>query len=266
MHVAEKTLAAIFAPYAAGPVQDEVMDENAADLDMGRHQIMVVDVEKIMAHKRNYRAHPPDQIEHLCQSIMERGIYRNIVIASDGTILVGHGVVAACKKLGIKRIQALKIPVGPDDIKAKKLMAADNEIGHLAQVDDRALSDLLKEILDAEGLMGTGYDEKMLANLIYVTRPESEINSINEAAEWAGMPEYQDGEEYIKLIMIFATEETRKEFLDKNGITVFGRKDGKTWIAKWPNDPKDDLQSLRFTKSEAEQAVDAAIEMEGKTA
>lgn len=263
VHIAEKTLEALFAPYAAGPVEDEVMDEAAVDSDMGRHQVMVVDVDKIMAHKGNYRSHPPDQIEHLTQSIMERGIYRNIVIANDGTILVGHGVVEACKKLGIKRIQALKLPVGPDDIKAKKLMAADNEISRLANVDDRALTELLKEILDAEGLMGTGYDEKMLANLIYVTRPESEITGKNEAAEWTGMPEYENGEDYIKLIMIFATEDSRKEFLDKNGITVFGRKDGKTWSAKWPNEQKDDLQSLRFTKSEAETTVDKAIVEEG---
>ena len=60
-----------------------------------------IDIETLIPHPRNYKKHPDDQIKHLCESINENGIFRPIVIAEDNTILAGHGVVLACKKLNV---------------------------------------------------------------------------------------------------------------------------------------------------------------------
>jgi ParB family chromosome partitioning protein len=92
-----------------------------------------VDIELLKPHPRNYRHHPPDQIEHLKASLREHGVYRNVVAARDWTILAGHGLVLAAKELGWKAISTAKLDIKPDSPRALKILAGDNEIAHLAE-------------------------------------------------------------------------------------------------------------------------------------
>jgi ParB-like chromosome segregation protein Spo0J len=62
-----------------------------------QEDIQLVDINLIKPHPKNYKKHPQDQLEHICKSIRENGIYRNILIANDNIILAGHGVYEACK-------------------------------------------------------------------------------------------------------------------------------------------------------------------------
>lgn len=217
-----------------------------------------VDIAKIKPHARNYRSHPDDEIEHIMESIRANGVYRNIVIASDGTILAGHGVVEAARQLGITSIPAHRTEYGPDDPRALKLLVSDNEISHLAEDDDRALTELLKELKDADiDLLGTGYDDMMLANLVMVTRPASEIEDLDEAAQWLGMPEYDlQGDERLQIIVNFASEEDRKEFcrilgLEVSKIHTKGH-DKSIW---WPVRGDHDTKSIRFTSGSSKEDI-----------
>lgn len=128
-------------------------------------------LEDLKPHPKNYREHPEDQIEHLIQSIKEHGLYRNVVIAKDGTILAGHGVVKAVTKMGMDSIPVIRMNVAPNSPAALKVLAGDNEIGRLGEVDDRMFTEILKEIRDTDvtGLLGTGFDDMMLADLLKVT-------------------------------------------------------------------------------------------------
>jgi hypothetical protein len=200
-------------------------------------------------HPRNYRAHPDDQIEHLAESLKEHGQYRNIVIARDGTILAGHGVVQAAQSLGLTELDAVRLDLSPDEPRALKLLAADNTLGHLAEQDDRALSELLKEIgaTDPMGLLGTGFDEAMLANLLFVTRPRSEIRDFDEAAHWAGMPEYEAPQEDWPLTVRFRTRANRDAFEELTGLHPAGN----AKMSWWPSESADDLRSLRFEQASA---------------
>lgn len=170
--------------------------------------------DQLKPHPRNYRDHPQDQIDHLIQSIKENGFYRNVVVANDNTILAGHGVVKAAKTMGLKSVPVIRLPIAPDHPKALKVLAGDNGIGHLAEQDDRQLTELLKEIkqIDVDGLMGTGFDDKMLANLVYVTRPKSEINSFDEASHWVGMPDFENAPRAMQVMVNFKTPEDRAAF------------------------------------------------------
>jgi hypothetical protein len=196
-------------------------------------------------HPRNYRTHPPDQLEHIVESLRQNYFYRNVVVARDGTILAGHGVVEAAAQLGLDEVPVVRLDLDPEDPKALKVLAGDNGIGHLAEEDDRALTELLREIkeIDADGLLGTGYDELMLANLVMVTRPESEIRDFNAAAHWVGMPEYQEGEKTVKIVVSFRNAEDRAAFLRKLDVEA-GPTIKSIW---WPPKPKDDLASLHFS-------------------
>jgi len=138
-----------------------------------------VPIDEVRPNPENYREHPDDQIEHLIASQEQFGVYRNVVLAKDGTILAGHGVVEA----------AVRLDIDPDSVEARKLMVVDNEVSRLAFSDDRALSELLREIMhnDEKSLLGTGFDENALAALVMVTRPKDEIEDIDEAREWVGV-------------------------------------------------------------------------------
>ena len=204
---------------------------------------------ELKPHPRNYRKHPEDQLEHLCESIRANGVYRNIAIARDSTILAGHGVAKACAKLGMATIPVLRLDLDPDDPKALKLLAGDNEISNLAVIDDRLLTELLKEIrdVDIDGLIGTGLDDAMLANLIMVSRPKSEIEGIDEASEWVGMPEFDTADKRIQLIVTFKNEEDREQFSEQCGAELMVRKEGRlVWSGRWPPTGRRDLSSSKF--------------------
>jgi ParB family chromosome partitioning protein len=97
-------------------------------------------LEDLKEHPRNYRVHPQDQIDHIKASIQEHGVYRNVVVARDNTILAGHGVVKALRQLGVVAGPVAVMDLDPNDPRALKLLAGDNEVEHLAEQDDRVLT------------------------------------------------------------------------------------------------------------------------------
>lgn len=228
------------------PVKKEIPMKESANFKSEN-----VKINTLKPHPRNYRNHPDDQLTHIIESIKTNGFYRNIVVASDDIILAGHGVVLAAKKMGIEEVPIVRVKFNSNDPKALKLLTGDNEISKLGEVDDRLLTELLKEIkdVDSEGLLGTGYDEKMLANLLFITRPEGEIKSFDEAAEWVGMPEYQPENENYTIHVQLEDEKARDEFLKFVGVKTITKtlRNGKYMSFWWPDKERNDRSSLRFT-------------------
>jgi hypothetical protein len=214
---------------------------------MSQYQSEQISIEDIKPHPRNYREHSDDQLEHLISSIEQHGFYRNIVISKDNFILAGHGVVQASRRMGLEQLPVVRIGANHDEPQAIKVLTGDNEIGRLAGVDDRMLSELLKEVkeYDTVGLMGTGYDGMMLANLVMVTRPSGEIKDINEAAEWVGMPDYTPKDEEIKVIVSFRNEADRLDFVQSTGLDE-GKEGSKTWSSWYPPKEMEDLKSVKY--------------------
>lgn len=204
----------------------------------------IADLQK---HPRNYKRHPPDQLEHIRASINENGFYKNIVVARDNTILAGHGVVLASEEMGREFVPGYELDLDPFEPAALKILAGDNEIQRLSEVDDRALTEMLKELKDAPGagLMGTGFDENMLAALLYVTRPASEVQSFNEAAEWVGLPEYEQGSDPVQLVINFRSPADRERFVESINLEI-KKRETKTFSTWWPWKEDNDTSSVRF--------------------
>lgn len=222
-------------------------EENAEDV--GQYPSVMVAISSLRPHPRNYQKHPPDQIAHLVESIKEHGQYRNVVISRDGTILAGHGVVQAMQEMGRTAVSAIRLEIESTSAQALKILTSDNEISHLAERDDRLLSELLKEVkeYDLSGLIGTGFDDQMLANLVYVTRPASEIATVDEAAHWVGMPEYVPEPEPLKMVISFRTLDDRAKLFSQLGLDHSDKHTISTW---WPVRERRDMASVRFeTKS-----------------
>lgn len=171
----------------------------------------LVQIDSIKPHPRNYRKHPEDQLKHIVKSIQENGFYRNIVISQDDYILAGHGVVLAAKSMGITEVPVIRIDLNHLDERAIKIMTGDNEIAHLGQADDRLLAELLKQVQENSDLLGTGYNEEMLSNLIFLTRKPDETDP---NAEWQGMPEYnnENKNSWKALVVHFDNEQDMEAF------------------------------------------------------
>lgn len=199
----------------------------------------------LKAHPRNYRIHTDEQLLHIIKSLEENGFYRNIIIAKDNTILAGHGVIEAAKKMGKKTAPCFRVPFGSDSPEAMKVLIGDNEMGHLAEINDRFLTDMLKELKISDMLLGTGYDDMMLAGRLFTTRTEKEIADFNAAKEWAGMPDYEEESEEIKLIVNFRTDAARTKFIEKTGIEV-SKITRMTKIAWYPAKERNDISSVKF--------------------
>ena len=211
--------------------------------------IETVTIASLKDHPKNYREHPDDQLAHLQESLREHGFYRNIVVARDSTILAGHGMVKAAKRSGLVSVPVIRLDVDPADPRALKVLIGDNEIEHLAEQNDRLLIDLLKQIKDADpdGLLGTGYDSMMLANLLLVTRTRSEIEDFDEAAAWVGLPEYEGAKPpYMRVAVSFRTREAAEAFFSKLEAEM-PEEGGVSSKSMWyPPEEGMDRKSIRF--------------------
>jgi ParB-like chromosome segregation protein Spo0J len=210
-------------------------------------RVETVELAKLKPHPRNFLKHPADQLEHLIQSIKEHGYYRNIVCARDNTVLAGHGVVEAVRKLGWLTVPVIRLDLDPLEPRALKVLTGDNTTRNLAIVDDRALTNLLREVKDValEGLLGTGFDEMMLANLTFATRTRDEIHGRDDAKEWVGMPSYEQQE--LRVITLhFRNREDRERCGKLLGLPL-GETDetvkNRFW---WPSGEKRDIRAVRF--------------------
>lgn len=179
-----------------------------------KHEL--VELGKLKPHPRNYRSHPDDQLEHIVQSIKEHGIYRNVVTAKNMTILAGHGVVEACRKMGLKEIPVIRLPVDPNSKQALKILAGDNEVSRLGVIDERALMEILKEVKDYGSLLGTGYDELALSNLVFLNKVDGEVDPY---AEWVGMPKFenQDKTAFRQILVSFKDQKDVDAFAETIG-------------------------------------------------
>ena len=206
-----------------------------------------IDVDDLKEHPKNYQEHPDKQLEEIIASIEDHGFYRNIVIAKDNTILAGHGVVLAVKKMGRKRVPVIKLNIDPNDTKALRVLTSDNEISNSAKVDDRALSDLLKEILEIDGdIKGTGFNEDQLSALVFTTRPASEIESHDTANEWVGMDDFKPYEDEHKLVIRFENQFDKEELMEKIGVTLVNKEFGKTSSIWYPERPRENPSAIFF--------------------
>lgn len=203
--------------------------------------------QELKPHPRNYRKHPDDQLEHIKKSIEQNGFYRPVVVADDGTILAGHGVVEACKKFALAdQIPVVVLPIKPDSPDALKILTGDNEISHLGLIDDRALTELLRDLKTIDTLLGTGYNDEMLSSLVMVSRPTSEIKNFDAAKEWVGLPAYQDEPDSISMVVYFKNYDDKAAFATKLGMKI--TKDSKSiWF---PPRQRNDPQNIEFIEDD----------------
>lgn len=173
--------------------------------------IELVSVDDLKPHPQNYREHPEEQLQHIIESIKANGFYRPIVAAQDLTILAGHGVHKAAQRMGLSPIPVRRLPLAPLSARALKILAGDNEIARLGEVNDVALADILRQIReeDALGLLGTGYDEEAFTQLVLGTKPLEEEPTVRYTSK-IEVPTYQPANMKPRVSDLYDSEKAQR--------------------------------------------------------
>jgi hypothetical protein len=100
----------------------------------------------------------------ISESLLRFGQQKPIVVDSEGVILAGNHTYHAAVALGWTEIAAVESNLNGADRPAFAL--ADNRIADLATYDQMALAELLDELYDDGGLIGTGFDGDDLDTLV----------------------------------------------------------------------------------------------------
>ena len=102
--------------------------------------IEYIKVENIKPYAKNAKKHPEEQVRRIAKSLEEFGFQQPLVVDKHNVLVIGHGRLAASKKLGIKEVPCVRADSLTDE-QIKALRLADNKTNE---------SDWDLELLDAE--------------------------------------------------------------------------------------------------------------------
>ncbi|NOJ43051.1 ParB/Srx family N-terminal domain-containing protein [Bradyrhizobium australiense] len=84
-------------------------------------------IDRLRPYERNSRRHAPEQIEQIAASIRQWGWTMPILAADDGTVLAGHGRLAAGKLLGFTEVPVI-VALGWTEQQKRAYVIADNRL------------------------------------------------------------------------------------------------------------------------------------------
>ncbi len=145
---------------------------------------MIVAIDTLKAHKRNYNKHPEHQVKRLTVSLRKFG-QRKPITTWRNTVLTGHGVFLAAQQLGWKEIDIAPCPDKWTQEQALAWLAADNELARLADPDLAQLAEIIEEARnhDAELLEAIGFDEAEFAALLESIAGDVDFLGVDKAAK-----------------------------------------------------------------------------------
>lgn len=86
-----------------------------------------IPIEELKPYKNNTKKHSKEQIKKIAKSIEQFGWKQNLVVDSNGEIVVGHGRYEAAKLLGLDTVPCVRADdLTEDEIRAYRLI--DNKI------------------------------------------------------------------------------------------------------------------------------------------
>jgi hypothetical protein len=127
-------------------------------------------IEAIKPDPRNARTHSAKQIAQIAAAIRRFGFLVAILIAADGTVLAGHGRLAAAKLLGMTMVPVIRLD-HMNEAERRAFVIADNRLAELAGWDYDILAIGFQELaaLDLDfDLEVTGFDGADLDQLLGV--------------------------------------------------------------------------------------------------
>lgn len=84
-------------------------------------------IERVIPSPRNARTHSDAQVAEIAGSIQAFGFTNPILVGEGGTLIAGHGRLAAARKLALQEVPVIALH-GLSEIQQRQLMLADNRI------------------------------------------------------------------------------------------------------------------------------------------
>jgi ParB-like chromosome segregation protein Spo0J len=155
-----------------------------------------IKIKDLTAYKRNSRTHSPAQVDQICRSIKEFGFTNPVLIDQNGTIIAGHGRVAAATKLKMTEVPCLRLSnLNPDQIRA--YVIADNKLAENAGWDADLLRLELEELsLSDFNLKVLGFEDDELTALLGMILPVDGLTDEDEVPELPVEPVTRIGDLY----------------------------------------------------------------------
>ena len=127
---------------------DNKRDELSAAQPDTRMTLEFWPIERLVPSPRNARSHSDAQVAEIAGSIRTFGFTNPVLVGEEGTVIAGHGRLAAARKLAMSEVPVIAL-YGLSEIQQRQLMLADNRIALNAGWD---LEMLHLELLDLSEL------------------------------------------------------------------------------------------------------------------
>jgi ParB-like chromosome segregation protein Spo0J len=116
-----------------------------------------IDTAALLANPRNPRKHDDEQITRLAASLRRDGQTKPLLVRRENRMIIaGHGIHQAAQMIGLDRLRVVLLDV--DQEAANRIMLADNRHSDQSTADNARVTELLREIDQADWL-ATGYSD-----------------------------------------------------------------------------------------------------------
>ena len=150
---------------------------------MDKMKIEWVSIKDIKPYENNAKIHSKRQIEKIAKSIEQFGFKQNLVIDSDGVIVVGHGRYEAAKLLGLDEVPCVRADdLTEDELRLYRIV--DNRISSVEYDSNIEFSELSEINLDFEDF-------------------DLELFNMDEIEEVDGYDEHNDDREFFSAAFTF---------------------------------------------------------------
>lgn len=135
------------------------------------HQIPQTYKQRRIADLTPHPANPNQgDIGAIHTSITANGWYGAVITQkSTGYILAGNHRIIAAREAGAEKVPVIELDC--DDQTATRILLADNRTNRLGNDDPDAVANLLRDLIEHDGIEGTGYDADDLDTLISEPAP-----------------------------------------------------------------------------------------------
>jgi DNA modification methylase len=158
------------------------------------NELQRVQLTSLVPHPRNVRR---GVISAIADSLQVHGQYKPIIVqASTGHILVGNHTWLAAQSLGWDEIDVVYVEVSDDE--ALRILLVDNKSTDHASYDEMGLAELLAQLSESElGLVGTGYSDSELSELLGATLVPEELLTDADDVPAAAVPRTSSGDVWL---------------------------------------------------------------------
>lgn len=129
-------------------------------------QIEMRDVSALSEYADNARTHSAKQIRQIVASIEQFGWTNPLLVDDAGTVIAGHGRLAAARKMGLAQVPCLTV-AGLSDDKRRALVLADNQIALNSGWNEDTLARELQALVSGNFEVKTlGFADRDLGELL----------------------------------------------------------------------------------------------------